>query len=55
MIRSGEIVLIDVGAKKYTEVKSVLEGGIETPCIYEIYGCKKKKKNVRTAFRNVSS
>ena len=60
MLLSGEILSIHVVKKCSGESRNVpegtwmLRGGIEIPCIYQIYGCKKKKQNIRAVIRNAT-
>ena len=55
MMQSGEIKLIDAicmgKPRNAAEGAWVFGGGIEIPCIYQIYGWKKKKQTIRTASR----
>ena len=57
MLLSGEILSIHVVKKCSGESRNVpegtwmLRGGIEIPCIYQIYGCKKKEQNIRAVIR----
>lgn len=58
MIQSGEIASIDAvftgELSKALLYTWVLVEGIEISCIHHIYGCKKQKKNIRTAIRNAA-
>ena len=58
MMWSGNISSIDLVSlgepRNAPKVTWVFGGGIEIPCIYQIYGCKKKKQNIWTAIRNAT-